>query len=138
MRSAILLPILVLLPAVLGGCDQYGYRYKPVGDSTFYDPVSADYRETEKTLDVLVDTRGRRLDRIRIARSDGTLVDPTGMDYPPFVSRIIGGTAVPIEGPERADGPTVAHFDKKAIGPKPWAVHAEVRGLPAVLFQMGG
>ena len=133
-----LAPLLLLALIMPGGCQEYGYRYKPIAGQTFYDPLFADYRMHENTVDIFVDTRGRKLEHIRITRPDGGLVVPAGIDYPAFVSEPIGGTEVPIEGPVRANGPTIAHFDKTVLGPRPWTLQVEVLGLQKAVFRIGG
>jgi hypothetical protein len=137
MNAKRVIPILAVL-AMLAGCNQYGYRYKPLSAQMFDPPYFADYRQQANTVDLLLDTHGRKLQTIQITNRDGSIVKPIGIDYPAFVARPVGGTATPIAGPERADGPTVAHFDKAAIGPQPWTIQAKLEGASPLVFRVGG
>jgi len=127
----------LVVPVVLLGCSSYGYRYQP-HPQVLGSPVFADYREQAQDVDILVDTDGLRLQDVAIARSDGTLVKPSHIDYPQFKPELIQGNQEEIYGPELADSPTVAHFAKDAIGPAPWNVKVKIQDIPPTTILVGG
>jgi hypothetical protein len=122
----------------LVGCNQYGYRYQPHAQMTL-SPIHADYRIEPKSVDILVDTNGMKLNNIAIAKSDGELVQPTSVDTPTFKPQYDTGNEVTMASPaEFAQGPTVAHFDKNAIGPGPWDVHVDINSMSSKTIRVGG
>jgi len=122
---------------IMGGCNEYGYRYEP-HPQVMYSPIHADYREQGDKVDILVDTDGLRLENIDVMNADGTRVKPMGIDYPAFSSELMRGTEDEIYGPDLAQGPTVAHFDKSAIGPGPWNVQVNILDVPPETIEVGG
>jgi hypothetical protein len=135
MRYRVLAALTLALLA--SGCgSQYGYRYQP-HPQVLYTPLYADYRDYGDTIDILVDTNGMQLTHIDIAGPEGKTVDPTKIDMPQFKSELMRGIQEEIYGPERAQGPTIAHFDKAAIGPRPWRVHVKTRAAPYVTILVG-
>ncbi len=130
-------PLAALMLAFLAGCgSQYGYRYQP-HPQVLYTPIFADYRDHGDTVDILVDTNGMRLTHIDIATADGKNIEPTKIDFPVFRSDIMRGTQEQVYGPELAQGPTIAHFDKSAVGPGPWNVHLKIRAAPYETIRVG-
>ena len=120
---------------LLAGCSEYGYRYaahpqQPVN------PIFADDRVHGDTLDVLVDTNGGRLDSVSILSHDGIRVDPQKIDYPTFEAERVRGIRDEVYGPTLATGPTIAHFDKAALGPPPWNADIKVQGVPPVTVHL--
>ena len=121
----------------LVGCNQYGYRYQPSAQ-VITGPIYADYRVGPKSVDILVDTNGLKLDNVAIAKPDGEIVKPTSVDYPAFEHEYEPGDSLNNMSPgEFAQGPTVAHFDKTAIGPGPWDVHVDINSMSPKSIRIG-
>jgi hypothetical protein len=127
--------MLVIGATAWGGCNQYGYRYQPHPQLEF-NPIYADYCEQPEQLDILIDTHGRRLDSIEITKADGTVIAPVSIDYPPFKGERIGGDSDSYTA-EISQGPTVAHFDKSAVGQGPWNVRVQLLGFDPVVIRVG-
>jgi len=129
--------LLVLSAVLFAGCNEYGYRYEP-RPQILASPIFADYHDRGSSVDILVDTDALQLKQIEIVRADGTVVEPTGIDFPRFKPALLAGTDDAVYGPDMAQGPTVAHFDKAAIGAGPWTVQANIVGVPPVTISVGG
>jgi hypothetical protein len=123
------------------GCGQYGYRYKPASQN-FLNPIFADYRVTGDRVDILVDTHGRRLQKISILSPQGIETDPTSVDFPQFSGDLIGGTGAGWQDPRytapMAQGPTIAHFSKSSVGEGPWNVTMDIYAVGHVEILVGG
>ena len=122
--------------AFLTGCNQYALRYQP-HPQVLASPIFADYRVQPQSVDIVVDTNGMRLEQIAVVEPDGRVIHPTSIDYPPFKSDLVQGVDTPINGPEFAQGPTVSHFDKSAIGPAPWKIQVAIQTLPEETISVG-
>jgi hypothetical protein len=85
----------------------------------------------------MIDTDGLRPDHVEIVKSDGSAVAPTGVDYPAFKPELMRGVQEEIYGPELAQGPTVAHFDKSAVGAGPWTVRVDIEAVPEENIRVG-
>lgn len=121
----------------LVGCNEYGYRYQPHAQM-ISKPIYADYRVQPKSVDILVDTNGMKLNTVAIAKPDGQIVKPISVDYPVFASQYDPGNEVTMRSSaEFAQGPTVAHFDKTAIGPGPWDVQVDINAMSSYTIRVG-
>jgi len=127
----------VLHAALLSGCSAYGYRYQPRAQP-LQGMVFADYRAQRNDVAIFVDTGGLRLMHIYITTDSGQTVAAQRIDYPVFAPELLRGTRDELYGPDLAQGPTIAHFDKDAVGSGPWNVRIEIQGVPPVTFRVGG
>ncbi len=63
--------------------------------------------------------------------------DPTTISYPKFEDEMVQSGGYMLHGPNLAQGPTVAHFDKASLGPAPWDVHLEIQGINPMTIPVG-
>ncbi len=136
----------MVLVILLAGCNSYNLRYRampqPSGANLF-----ADYTQLQDAIGVSIDTDGRRLEDIFIARADGTQVHPTSITYAGMEPAGGIGTGVGAAGDhtavggglffpvgERTSGLTAATFSAAAIGPAPWTLHVKVQGVAEGVF----
>jgi len=145
------LPFVFATFLLLTGCNSYNLRYKadpqPSGANLF-----ADYTQLQDAVGVSIDTDGRRLEDVFIAKADGSVVHPLNIAFAgmgPAGSVGVGGFGAgdhvgvgsglffPVG--ERTRGLTTATFSTAAIGPAPWTLHIKVEGAKeAVVPGLGG
>lgn len=148
-----------VLLLLLAGCAHSPLPYRPEAQPEGA-RLSAGYQILADRLRVEVDTDGRRLEDVWIARSDGSAVRaqtienaPTVIGPGPSVSVGVGGgtwggrggvgtgvgIGIPVGGgASRIEGHTFVSFPLDQVGPPPWRMHVKVAGAAPATIVLGG
>jgi hypothetical protein len=141
----------VALALALAGCAST-LPYTPAQQAAGF-PISADYKIVGDRLRVEIDTRGYRLEDVRVLRPDGAAVPAQTIEHPGprggsglSVGLGVGGSGgsgsvgfgggvgigTTVGGGPRVAGNTRAYFPLPEVGPGPWHLLVKVVGVQPV------
>jgi hypothetical protein len=140
----------VALALALAGCAST-LPYVPAQQPAGF-PISADYKVVGDRLRVEIDTRGYRVEDVRVLRADGAAVPAQTVEHPgPGGSGLsvglgVGGSGgsgsvgvgggvgigTTVGGGSRGAGTTLAWFPLSEVGPEPWLLLVKVVGVQPV------
>jgi hypothetical protein len=139
------------LALVLAGCAST-LPYTPARQPAGF-PISADYKIVGDRLRIEIDTRGYRLEDVRVLRPDGAAVPAQTIEHPGpqggsglSVGLGVGGSGgsgsvgygggvgigTTLGSGARVAGNTLAYFPLPEVGPGPWQLLVKVVGVQAV------
>jgi hypothetical protein len=142
----------VALALVLAGCAASTLPYTPARQPAGF-PISADYKIVGDRLRIEIDTRGYRLEDVRVLRPDGAAVPAQTIEHPgPRGGSGLGvglgvggaggtgsvglgggiGIGTTLGGSPGVAGNTLAYFPLPKVGPGPWHLLVKVVGVQPV------
>jgi len=142
----------VALALVLAGCATSTLPYTPARQPAGF-PISADYKIVGDRLRIEIDTRGYRLEDVRVLRPDGAALPAQTIEHPGprggsglSVGLGVGGAGgsgsvglgggigigTTLGGSPRVAGNTLAYFPLPEVGPGPWHLLIKVVGVQPV------